>query len=75
MLLASFTSVSKDFGGNPIMREIDLEIIEGERIGLVGENGGGKSTLFRLLANHEKPTSGTISRRRKPDPRLSDTGD
>jgi len=31
-------------------REIDLEIIEGERIGLVGENGGGKSTLFKLLA-------------------------
>lgn len=64
MLQASFSGVSKDFGGNPVLREIDLEIIEGERIGLVGENGGGKSTLFRLLAGRETPTSGTIARKR-----------
>src|SRR5258708_26414161 len=64
MLQASFSEVSKDFGGNPILREIDLEIIEGERIGLVGENGGGKSTLFRLLAGRETPTTGTIPRKR-----------
>src|SRR5215469_16570176 len=64
MLLANFSKVSKDYGGNPVFREIDLEIIEGERIGLVGENGGGKSTLFKLLAGLEDPTSGVISRRR-----------
>jgi ATP-binding cassette subfamily F protein 3 len=64
MLLANFSKVSKDYGGNPVFREIDLEIIEGERIGLVGENGGGKSTLFKLLAGLEDPTEGVISRRR-----------
>jgi len=64
MLLASFAKVSKDFGGNPILQEVELEVIEGERIGLVGENGGGKSTLFRLLAGQETPTSGTVTRRR-----------
>ncbi|HKF39052.1 MAG TPA: ATP-binding cassette domain-containing protein, partial [Ktedonobacteraceae bacterium] len=64
MLLANFSKVSKDYGGNPVFQEIDLEIIEGERIGLVGENGGGKSTLFKLLAGLEDPTSGVISRRR-----------
>jgi ATP-binding cassette subfamily F protein 3 len=64
MLLINFASVSKDFGGNPIFHDINLEIIEGERIGLVGENGGGKSTLFKLIANEEAPTTGTISRRR-----------
>lgn len=64
MLLANFSKVSKDYGGNPVFREIDLEIIEGERIGLVGENGGGKSTLFKLLAGLEDPTEGIISRRR-----------
>ncbi len=63
MLQVSFSKVSKDFGGNPILQEIDLEIIEGERIGLIGENGGGKSTLLRLLIGHEQPTGGTISRR------------
>lgn len=64
MLLASMAKVSKDFGGNPVLREIDLEIIEGERIGLVGENGGGKSTLFRLLAGQQAPTGGTVTRKR-----------
>ena len=64
MLLVNFSKVSKDFGGNSVFRDIDLEIMEGERIGLVGENGGGKSTLFKLLAGKEDPTSGVISRRR-----------
>ncbi|HEX6483029.1 MAG TPA: ABC-F family ATP-binding cassette domain-containing protein [Ktedonobacteraceae bacterium] len=64
MLLVNFSKVSKDFGGNPIFQDIDLEIIEGERIGLVGENGGGKSTLFKLIAGFEDPTNGVISRRR-----------
>lgn len=64
MLLVNFSKVSKDFGGNIVFRDIDLEIMEGERIGLVGENGGGKSTLFRLLAGIETPTDGVISRRR-----------
>ena len=64
MLLVNFSKVSKDYGGNPIFQDIDLEIIEGERIGLVGENGGGKSTLFKLIAGIEDPTNGVISRRR-----------
>src|SRR3984893_6395622 len=64
MLLVNFSKVSKDFGGNAIFQDIDLEIIEGERIGLVGENGGGKSTLFKLIAGIEDPTNGVISRRR-----------
>jgi ATP-binding cassette subfamily F protein 3 len=62
--ICTFSKVSKDYGGNSIFRDIDLEILEGERIGLVGENGGGKSTLFKLLAGLDTPTEGTISRRR-----------
>ena len=64
MLLVNFSKVSKDYGGNPVFQDIDLEIIEGERIGLVGENGGGKSTLFKLIAGLEDPTGGGVSRRR-----------
>src|SRR3989442_15866607 len=64
MLLVNFSKVSKDYGGNPVFHDIDLEIMEGERIGLVGENGGGKSTLFKLLAGLDTPTEGVISRRR-----------
>src|SRR5712671_6861081 len=64
MLLVNFSNVSKDYGGNPVFDEIDLEILEGERIGLVGENGSGKSTLFKLLVGLDTPTEGVISRRR-----------
>jgi ATP-binding cassette subfamily F protein 3 len=64
MLLANYSKVSKDFGGNHVFNEVDLEIMDGERIGLVGENGSGKSTLFKLLAGLDTPTSGVISRRR-----------
>ncbi len=64
MLLVNFSKASKDYGGNPVFNEVDLEIIEGERIGLVGENGSGKSTLFKLMAGLDTPTSGVISRRR-----------
>ena len=64
MLLVNFSKASKDYGGNPVFNEVDLEIIEGERIGLVGENGSGKSTLFKLMAGLDTPNSGVISRRR-----------
>src|SRR2546428_850646 len=64
MLLVNFSKASKDYGRNPVFNEVDLEIIEGERIGLVGENGSGKSTLFKLMAGLDTPNSGVISRRR-----------
>lgn len=62
--IVNFSKVSKDYGGNPVFRDIDLELLEGERIGLVGENGGGKSTLLKLIAGLDTPTAGLISRRR-----------
>ena len=64
MLLVNFSKVSKDYGGNAIFDEVDLEIVDGERIGLVGENGGGKSTLMRLIAGTDTPTEGAVTRRR-----------
>jgi ATP-binding cassette subfamily F protein 3 len=64
MLLVQFSNVSKDYAGNPVLDEVDLEILDGERIGLVGENGGGKSTLFKLIAGVEQPTEGSVTRRR-----------
>ncbi|HUP27133.1 MAG TPA: ABC-F family ATP-binding cassette domain-containing protein [Chloroflexia bacterium] len=64
MLLVNFSNVSKDFAGNPVFDEVDLEILDGERIGLVGENGSGKSTLLKLVAGLDTPTEGSVTRRR-----------
>src|SRR5579872_1573410 len=64
MLLVNFSKVWKDYGGNAVFDDVNLEIIEGERIGLVGENGSGKSTLFKLIAGLDTPSRGVISRRR-----------
>ena len=64
MLLVTLSKVAKDFGGNLIIHDVDMEIQDGERIGLIGENGSGKSTLFKLIVGLDEPTQGTIARRR-----------
>jgi ABC-type polysaccharide/polyol phosphate transport system ATPase subunit len=43
------------------LRDIDLTICKGDRIGVIGHNGAGKSTLLRLLARIYPPTSGTVT--------------
>lgn len=48
------------YGGSSIFENISFEIMEHDRVGLVGRNGTGKSTLFRLLSGEEAPDSGKI---------------
>lgn len=55
-----FSKVSKSFGSNKILKEIDLEISDGEFLVLVGPSGCGKSTLLRTLAGLEHADSGDI---------------
>jgi ATP-binding cassette subfamily F protein 3 len=64
MLLVGASKLSLDYGGSPVLDEVELEITAGQRVGVVGENGSGKSTLLKLLAGIERPTSGTIARAR-----------
>jgi len=54
--------VTKSYGDRPVLRGVDLIASPGQRLGLVGENGVGKSTLLRLLAGVEAPDGGEISR-------------
>lgn len=47
--------------GNPILSNISFEISCGDYVGIIGPNGGGKTTLLRLILGLEQPTAGTIS--------------
>lgn len=51
--------VSHNFGDQPILRDVNLEIAAGERVALIGANGAGKTTLLRILAGALTPTHGT----------------
>ena len=56
--------LTKSFGGRAILRGADLDVEAGSRIGVLGPNGGGKSTLMRILAGLEHADAGTVTRRR-----------
>src|SRR2546423_9443664 len=51
--------LSKEFGRQVAVREIDLTIPAGQLVGLLGPNGAGKSTTIKMLIGMLKPTSGT----------------
>ena len=53
--------VSKSFGDRQIIRDFTLRIQRGDRIGLVGANGTGKTTLLKLLTGELKPDSGAVT--------------
>ncbi|MFE5283798.1 ABC-F family ATP-binding cassette domain-containing protein [Nocardia sp. NPDC056611] len=59
--LINLETVSKSFGVKPLLDKVSLGVQEGERIGVVGMNGGGKTTLLEVLTGLEKPDSGRVS--------------
>ncbi|MBM3656435.1 MAG: ABC-F family ATP-binding cassette domain-containing protein [Actinobacteria bacterium] len=60
--IINIEGVSKAFEITPLLVDVSLGISEGERIGIVGRNGGGKSTLLRILAGLEDVDSGRVTR-------------
>jgi ABC transport system ATP-binding/permease protein len=60
--LLNLKGVDKGYGSRSVLRDITLGVSAGERIGVVGQNGGGKSTLLRLIANVEEPDVGALTR-------------
>ena len=58
--------VSKIYPTGEVLRDVTWEIKPGDRIGLVGVNGAGKSTQMRLIAGQEEPTSGSVVRQGEP---------
>ncbi|MBE5807136.1 MAG: ABC-F family ATP-binding cassette domain-containing protein [Clostridiales bacterium] len=61
MILLTLTNVSKAFGMNSILENVDLTLQAGSRLGLVGVNGSGKSTLLKIISGELEPDSGTVS--------------
>lgn len=61
MTVLTLSGVSKAFGVNVILEDIDLTLQDGQRMGLVGVNGSGKSTLLKVICGEEQPDSGTVS--------------
>lgn len=49
------------YGNGPVLQKIDLNIASGEWVGIMGPNGGGKTTLLKLLMGFLTPTEGTLS--------------
>jgi len=54
--------MTKAFGGAPVIADFSARIMRGDRIGIIGPNGCGKSTLIKLLVGQLEPTSGTLRR-------------
>jgi ATP-binding cassette subfamily F protein uup len=59
-LVAELTGVGKAYGGKTLIRDLDLRILRGDRIGLIGTNGAGKSTLIRIILGELAPDSGEV---------------
>lgn len=64
MIDISLYNVSLDYGFGEILDKISLNIKYGEKVALIGDNGVGKSSIFKLITREETPTSGSISIRK-----------
>jgi ATP-binding cassette subfamily F protein uup len=60
--LVNLERVGKAYGTTIVLDDVSLGIAGGERIGVVGRNGGGKTTLLRLITGDETPDSGRVTR-------------
>lgn len=63
-ILVSCQQLSKSFGVRPLFEGLSFGLFEGERTGLIGPNGTGKSTLLKILAGQETPDAGGLAPRR-----------
>ena len=60
MISFGVSDISLEFGTNVILSGISFSVNEGERLGIVGVNGAGKSSLMKIIAGYSKPTSGNV---------------
>jgi ABC transport system ATP-binding/permease protein len=73
--LVNLDGVAKGYAARSVLRDVTLGVAAGERIGVVGRNGDGKSTLLRLIAGAEEPDAGAVTRSRGLSVALLGQGD
>ncbi|MBQ5152095.1 amino acid ABC transporter ATP-binding protein [Macrococcoides caseolyticum] len=59
--MISVKNVVKKFGDKTVLKDVDLEVQDGEVVVLIGRSGSGKTTLLRMMNALELPTSGTVT--------------
>lgn len=62
MVLCSAVNITKSYGTKTLFKDISLHINEGDRIGIVGINGTGKSTFLKIIAELETPDAGSVTK-------------
>ena len=62
MSLFALNGVSFDYAGEPLLTNVSFAVERGERWGVIGRNGTGKTTLFRLIEGRLQPTAGSVAR-------------
>ncbi|MGE5672639.1 MAG: ribosomal protection-like ABC-F family protein [Mycobacterium leprae] len=61
MMILQVHDVTKEFGATPVLKGVSLHLAAGERVGLVGANGCGKSTLMKIVAGQLKQDAGSVN--------------
>ncbi len=62
MELVRFQGVRKDYGHLPVLSDVTFQLMSERKIGLIGPNGSGKTSILRLLAGEDEPTAGAVVR-------------
>ncbi len=63
MTLLSLANVGVSFGATELFKNVSLTVAEGDRWGIIGRNGAGKSSIFKLITGELKPTVGSVARK------------
>ena len=64
MIDISLNNIEKYYGANQVLENVSFEIHSNDRIGIVGKNGCGKSTLFKIITEEEPYDKGSFSKRK-----------
>ncbi|HEV2641662.1 MAG TPA: ATP-binding cassette domain-containing protein, partial [Candidatus Elarobacter sp.] len=62
MTLISVSNAAVEFGANTLFKDITFTVAAGERWGIVGRNGTGKTTLFKLITGAQRPSAGAVAK-------------